>query len=423
MDIKKSLRWAGVVAGVLFLLPLMTIGVMIIYWELRMPPSFAADPALKLESWTAVPWGSDPRSFHKSNTDMIFYKGSFFLIHASTKWHLEDKKGALLVQKSSDARNWKEVARITVPGTDVRDPKFAIIKGRLFLYFLPNWNFDPEPTTTYWSVSDDGVHWPAPKELTTVTVLHKTKSGKSQEVTSGGWMLWRPKTSNGAVWYVIAFGKKPLLSENGAQKKKTDTDNITVLVSSNDGINWREVSEIFTAHGNGEPELEFKENGGIIATLRCGSLGTPGYVFGNATANTVIAIADAPYTRWSYAHSFITRLDGATLFRLGDRIFAVGRNHLGPRADLGNHLAKKRTAFYEVKRDRLVFLFDLPSNGDTAYTGVVQRGDDIYASYYTCPIQNDYPWIIGICFFPKTEIRVAKVSAAGLLAYADRVSE
>ncbi len=422
MNTKKVLKWTGLSSGALFLLPLLTIGILIVYWDLRTPPPFTADPALKLETWTAIPWGDDPRSFHKSNTDMIFYKGSFFLIHASTKWHLEDKKGALVVQKSSDAKNWKEAARITVPNTDVRDPKFAVINGRLFLYFLPNWFFDPNPTTTYWTVSDDGTHWPAPKELTTVTMIHRTKDGRPLEVTGGGWKLWRPKTRDGRTWYVVAFGKKQAQSEAGGPEMKTDVDTISVLIMSDDGVNWKEVSEVYTAHRTGEPAMEFMENGSIIATLRCGSLGTPGYEFGNATGNTVIAVSDPPYTRWSYAHSFITRLDGATLFPLGGRIFAVGRNHLGPRSDLGSHLAEKRTAFYEVKQDRLVFLFDLPSNGDTAYTGVVRRGDDIYASYYTCPIDKDYPWILGICFFPKTEIRVARVSASGLLDYASRAA-
>ena len=94
---------------------------------------------------------------------------------------------------------------------------------------------------------------------------------------------------------------------------------------------------------------------------------------------------------------------------------------MGPRMDLGNHFSPKRTAFYEVEKDKLTHLFDLPSNGDTAYTGVVARGDDIYASYYTSPIDKEYPWIFAICYKTKTHIRIGKVSAKGLLEYADNV--
>ncbi len=406
----RSLKLVLKIVGGIFLSPVLLVSILSIYWDIRTPPSFAVDPVLELDHWTAVPAGDDQRTQHNSNTDMIHYRGSFFLIHAQTMWHLEDKQGALVVQRSDDARNWEEVARITVPDTDVRDPKFAVIQGRLFLYFLPNEYFDPLPETTFWSVSDDGVTWREPEELVTVTSVQSVE-GKPTKVTSGGWNLWRPKTRDGKTWYVVASGRKPMYGNT-----------ITILIKTRDGLNWEEVSEVYSRHGNGEPTMEFLPDGSIISTLRCGSLGTGGYQFGNPTGNTVIASSSPPYKQWSYAHSFITRLDGATLFPLNGRVFAVGRNHLGPRIDLGNHLATKRTSLYEVKRDGLVHLFDLPSNGDTAYTGVVKRGDDIYTSYYTPPINKEYPWIFAICFKPKTEIRIAKVSASGLLDYADSVN-
>ena len=409
----KVLKLVLKIAGGVFLFPVLLIGAAAIYWDLRGPARFDADPALQLEHWVAVPAGDDPAREHASNTDLIHFKGSFLLIHAQTTWHLEDKQGALVVQKSANAKNWDEVARITVPDTDVRDPKFAIINGRLFLYFLPNLNLDPDPRTTYWSVSDDGINWRTPEELTTVTTLQNVQ-GEAKRVTSGGWMLWRPKTRDGKKWYVVAFGRKPLSKFSGYRNQ------ITILLKTQDGVHFEEVSEVYTAHGNGEPTLEFLPDGGIISTLRCSSLGTRGYLMGNPTANTIIATAAPPYTQWSHAHSFVTRLDGATLFPLGGRIFAVGRDHMGPRMDLGNHFSPKRTAFYEVETEHLTHLFDLPSNGDTAYTGVVVRGDDIYASYYTSPIDKEYPWIFAICYKTKTEVRIAKVNGPGLLDYADR---
>ena len=119
----------------------------------------------------------------------------------------------------------------TIPNTDVRDPKFAIIKGRLFLYFLPNWNLDPNPTTTYWSVSDNGTTWQTPQELTTVTTLQNV-TGEPERVTSGGWMLWRPKTRDGETWYVVAFGWKPLTEFGGYRNE------ITILIKTRDGVNF-----------------------------------------------------------------------------------------------------------------------------------------------------------------------------------------
>ncbi|MGB4268441.1 MAG: sialidase family protein [Spirochaetota bacterium] len=403
-----------VTAVVLF--PVILISLLIIYWDLRKPPQYSYDPLLQFSSYI-ITTSDDPLKKHNSNTDLIYFDGYFYCIHAQTKWHLYDDNGYLLIRRSADGKTWQDVAKLVVAGKDVRDPKFAIIKKNLFVYFLVNDKFDPSPHTTYWSTTRDGLKWSIPRELTTITVYHRTQSGV-QSVTQGGWNLWRPKTRDNKVWYVIASGKKPLLLPAG-QPAHTDVTTITVLLSSADGLVWKEVSEVYTAYGNGEPELEFLSDGSIIATLRCGSLGTGGYEFGNPTGNTIIAIASKPYTKWCYAHSFITRLDGGTLFSINGRIFAAGRNHLGPRFDLGNHVAKKRTAIYEVLPDRLIHLFDLPSNGDTAYTGVVVKDGVVYVSYYTCPIEKDYPWIIGICFKTKTDVRMATFTAKGLIQVAD----
>ncbi len=412
----KIVKIALRVITAIILFPVILISLLIIYWDMRKPPQYVYDPLLQFNSYI-ITTSDDPLKWHNSNTDLIFYNGFYYCVHAQTKWHLYDDNGYLLIRRSSDAKNWEDVAQLVVSGKDVRDPKFAIIKNNLFVYFLINEKFDPSPHTTYWSFTKDGIDWSIPKELKTIVVNHHTQKGMTK-VMQGGWNLWRPKTHDNKVWYVIASGKKPLLLPTG-QPQDTDVSTITVLLSSTDGIIWKEVSEVYTAYGNGEPELEFLPDGSIIATLRCGSLGTGGYEFGNPTGNTIIATAKKPYTTWSYAHSFITRLDGATLFSIKGRIFAAGRNHLGPRFDLGNHVAKKRTAIYEVLPDRLIHLFDLPSNGDTAYTGVVLKDGLVYVSYYTCPIEKDYPWIIGICFKSKTDVRMATFSMDGLVKVAD----
>ena len=398
------------------LLPVIVISLLIIYWDVRKPPQYSYDPSLQFDSYI-ITTSDDPLKQHNSNTDLIYHDGYFYCIHAQTKWHLFDDNGYLLIRRSRDAKTWQDIAQLVVAGKDVRDPKFAVIKKNLFVFFLVNDTFDPSPHTTYCSFTQDGLNWSIPKELTAITVYHRTQKGV-QKVTQGGWNLWRPKTRDNKIWYVIASGKKPLLLPTG-QPAHTDVSSITVLLSSTDGFVWREVSEVYTAYGNGEPELEFLPDGSIIATLRCGSLGTGGYEFGNPTGNTIIAVSSKPYVKWSYAHSFITRLDGATLFSIKGRVFAAGRNHLGPRFDLGNHVAKKRTAIYEVLPDRLIHVFDLPSNGDTAYTGVVVKNGLVYVSYYTCPIEKDYPWIIGICFKTKTDVRMATFTAQGLLNVAD----
>lgn len=422
MNKKKIFKIIIIIIYAIVISPIASFGAWIIYNDIRSPPNYVYDPILQLEHWTVVESGNDPTRQHNSNTDLIYYNNSFYLIHAQTKWHLEDTNGALVIRKSPDATkgSWKEVARITVPKTDVRDPKFANIGGRLFVYFLPNYYFDPGPNTTFYTYSDDGFKTFAPVKELKVNITYHYSNGTIKHVITGGWNFWRPKTNDNITWYVLASGRKsdkPITTVHDADV----TGTMTILLKSTDGFNWTEVSEVYTRWGNGEACLEFLPNGEMRTTHRVGSMGLPGYALGNPHACTMIGTSFNNFKNWSFAPDFQTRLDGATLFRLNGRIFAVGRNHLGPRVDMGNHFDTKRTAFYEVKKDRLIHLFDVPSNGDTAYTGVVIKDGWVYTSYYTNPIDKDYAWFVGLALLPKSVIRIVRVNATGLLLYADKV--
>ena len=386
------------------------LGTFIVYWTARIPPSYEVDPILQLQTWTAIPPGDDITKQHKSNTDLFYWNGEFYVAYQSSKWHLQDLNGEIVVAKSSDASegSWEEVATIKGPGhNDVRDPLIQDIGGMLFLYFLPNFQFDPEPNATYYCSSLDGENWSNPVEIYVNTSL---SSGWELE---NGWIFGRqePLTLDNITWYTMASGEK-------------DDKWVTILVETQDGINWKEVSVVYDTYGSGEACMEFLPSGEIIATLRVSAMSSwTGYEFGTPHAGTIIATSCDNRTGWSYSPDFQTRMDGGKMFTLENRsrIFIAGRNHLGPRIDLGNHVSRKRTAIYEVLPDRLIHLFDLPSDGDTAYTGVVINEGNVYVSYYTCPINHDLPWIIGITMLTKTEIRIARFSTTGLLQYATNI--
>ncbi|MHA1726352.1 MAG: sialidase family protein [Promethearchaeota archaeon] len=389
------------------------LGILMTYYYVRIPPSFETDERLQLETWTAVPPAGLPpcnglEKHHKSNTKLYYWKGYFYLAYQNSKWHLEDKNGEIVIARSKDASegSWERVAAIKGPGkNDVRDPLLTEIKGQLFLYFLPNYRFDPGPNETYYCISKNGITWSEPEKIY-VDVNYDTGIKREE-----GWMFGRqrPLTKDNKIWYCMASGRR------GGHY-------MTILIRSRDGINWKEVSVVYDTYPSGEPCFEFLPDGEIICTLRVGQMSSwRGYEFGTPHAGTIIARSYNNLKDWSYSPEFQTRMDGATIFKVNGRYFVAGRNHLGPRIDTGNHVAKKRTAVYELLEDRLVWLFDLPSNGDTAYTGVVILGDEIYISYYTNLVNHDLPWIIGLAFYSATEIHMARFSASGLEEYANEV--
>jgi hypothetical protein len=96
-------------------------------------------------------------------------------------------------------------------------------------------------------------------------------------------------------------------------------------------------------------------------------------------------------------------------------VFAVARWQPPPHGGLwklGGTLVRKRTGLYRVEPERLVYLSDLPSAGDTSYAGVVLREDALYTEYYTSRIDRDYPWLLGM--FLPTELRMARIPLEAL---------
>jgi hypothetical protein len=345
------------------------------YWRLR-PNGSIIDPSLGIENWTAVGDG-----MHNSNTDLIFWRDHFYLIHASSPWHFGSKKCKLVLWRSADARSWERINEFKFSDQDIRDPKFAAIGGRLMLYVLKNITFNPEPNGTAVMYSEDGVQWTEPAEI-----------------EPKGWLFWRPKTRDGVTWYVPAYWY-----EHGK----------SILLSSSDGIAWKQVSVIHEGDRNDETDIEFLPDGRMMATAR---LEISDNLFGDLDACTLIAVSEPPYSEWTSVRCRVTRLDGPCLFPYDGAVYAVGRHN--PDGDrflnhYGGILGRKRTALYKLEENRLVHLSDLPSAGDTSYAGCVIRGDDLFISYYTSRIDRDYPWILGmVC---PSEIRIARVSLTRLI--------
>ncbi len=367
------------VIGLLILVLVLSAVIPILYWRYRSPSDIHVAKSLNLEVWTAL-----PPDAHHSNTDLIKFKGKYLLAHATSPWHFASPKCKLVIRSSEDGKQWKVLSEIRVPGEDVRDPKLAVIGGKLILYFLRNTEkFLAEPTGNSYCISNDGVTWTEPKEL-----------------SIEGWLLWRPKTMDGVTFYMPAYWWKHGKS---------------MLFKTTDGINWSEVGMIYEGDRNDETAISFKPDGTMIMTARLEV--DPSRWGYHPDAHTLIGVASPPYTEWKLSRSHETRLDGPCLFQIGERTYAVGRRQVGGALHNGSAWGAKRTSLYLVLPDRLVFLSDLPSNGDTAYAGVVVEEDTVLVSYYTSPIGRDYIWLMGM--LSNSSIEMARFKIEDLEKLAD----
>ena len=344
------------------------------YWLLR-PHAAGVNPDVVRETWDVVADGA-----HNSNTDLTHWDGWFYLCHQTSPYHMGSRRSRLLLWRSRDARSWDKVTEFKADRGEYRDPKFAAIHDRLFLYALPNVTFLAEPMTTVYTSSVDGTSWEPAVDL-----------------EPSGWLLWRPKTLDGATWYVTAYWH-----EHGK----------SALLRSDDGVHWTTVSQIYEGERNDETDFEFLPDGRIIATARLEGNGSE---WGDRTASTLIAVASPPYEQWTYSKSSVTRLDGPCLFPYNGRVYAFGRYQAtrAPRfVEQGGLYSRKRTSIFLVEQDGLRYLTDLPSAGDTSYAGVVIQGNELCASYYTSPLGRDYTWLLGM--LRPSNIRMARIDLPAL---------
>ncbi len=335
-------------------------------------------PALPMQTWPVVDDGR-----HNAFTDLLHWQGHFWLAYISSPSHFASKQSRVVLLRSKDAKQWQEMARFSGNGEDIRDPKLAIIKDRLFLYALLNKQFDPEPYKTISSHIADGMTW-----------------SPFENVTPEGWLLGRPVTRDHATWFVPAHR-----IDHGT----------AVLLRSTDGVTWEVHSTIHAGDRADETAIQLLPDGHMLAVTR---IEAGGGIFGNPEAGTLISSAQSPFTTWTQlGWSKVTRLDGPTLVVHGNCVNAVGRRQARvarPLEGQGSALGRKRSALFlvEEKTGELIHLTDLPSSGDTSYPGAVIVDDKLFISYYTNDPRKDHPWVIGMLF--PTSIQMAMIELSDL---------
>jgi len=401
--------WGGLLIGLAALVVICLIGIFLyfklkiklgvvnsiigVWLVLRDVPSFFKkndawiNPDLKLEHWPLIKDG-----MHNSNSFLTYWKGEFWLAHASSPFHFASPDCKIVVWHSKDAKKWERSLELQVPEEDIRDPKFAVIHGKLFLYVLKSVDFNPEPYGTAYVVTEDGKNWSELKELT----------------KNEGWLFWNPRTFDGKKWYVPAYwflhGK-------------------SILLETTDGVDFNYVSTIHNGKyrqqndRNDETDFSFYSDGTMICTQR---LEYSENMRGDERACTNITMAKPPYTEWmEIGKDYTTRLDGPALFTHHDLVFAVGRYYpqVTRREHIGSALTTKRTSIFLVTEKGLIRLSDFPSSGDTSYGGVVMKDGFAYCTYYTSDIDKDWSWLFGMT--QPSHIMMVKVPLKALEKVAD----
>ena len=341
-----------------------------------------------------IPSEGIPESVHiqkaNNNLDLIEYRGRYYLAFRTAPNHFASKKTMIYVLSSSDLKEWELEKQVHL-SNDLREPRFAIFKNTLFLYYFEGgrkaWKF--EPKHLYMSFKTSYGHW-------------------SEDHMTGldGYIPWRLRVHKDVLYMSAYYGK------NAYNKDSVDLR----LFTSENGIKFKPISDepqIMHPLGIGEGEFIFDNNGDIWGVARSEFDGS----------HTFHAKRDALH-QWTTKHSEF-KYDSSLLFEKDGDIFLIARRNLDGDGRYvrkpGKHnrnllrysFTKKTTAIFKLDKANMSWthLRDFKSTGDTAFPALVKNDDGSFLlmNYSSDIGKRDKTWIkgqLGKTYIYMTELKI-----------------
>jgi hypothetical protein len=327
-----------------------------------------------------------------NNLDVIRHDGRVYLAWRSAPDHFAGSQAKIVVVSSEDEERWRFETKVALDA-DVREPRFLELGDSLFLYVS-------RLGTTRTSFEPMGVQ-----------VTERRLDGSWSELADiglPGYVTWRTKTENGTPYMTAYLGGEHIYQFDGLPLQVD-------LLTTDDGRSWRPVDpEHRTIYDGGGSEADFAILGssmyGVIRNEAGDSTG-----FGSLVCHAG-ATSPAALARWSCQHDS-RKYDSPLMFALGGEAYLFGRRNVSDSGaydvstadtlqqqsienQLDNWQRPKRCSLwrYVQGQDRMAFILDLPSRGDTCYVGLLRadRADEIIVYDYSSPLDgDDVAWMIG----------------------------
>lgn len=329
-----------------------------------------------------LPAEAKPVMASNNNASITLHDGRLYFAWRTSQTHFASADTRLHVLSSADEGASWQFEHTEILGADMREPLLLSLGGHLRFHFfeagVDRFSFEPKHQ---WRL----------ERLADGTWTPREQWGHEGEIT------WSMKVRGGVAYRAsyqgnhYEFGQPPEIQ--------------VFFTRSTDGVTWEPVSGDGVVYTGGVSEVgfEFAANGDLWAVTRNEDGDATG--FGSHVCH---APKDALGTWTCSAHSDPERYDSPKMFRHGDELYLVARRDVGGPFDQGRtglsyadqqlqYLAAysgrpKRTALYRIDQDakKVVWLFDLPSAGDTAFPSIARLDAHRFLiSNYTSPLDKD----------------------------------
>jgi len=352
------------------------------------------DEVRLLETTRVVPSEGLPKGAQvesaNNNLDVTRHSdGRVYMAWRTAPDHFAGPDTIIQVVSSEDERTWRLEKRIALR-TDLREPRLLSWRGSLFLYVSRlgsnRWRFEPQG----------------------VMMTEKRADGSWSDLEAiglPGYIAWRTRIENGQPYMTAYLGGESIYRFDG-QPMHVD------LLTTQNGRDWTPVDpghrSVYVGGGS-EADFTLDDAGRLFAVIRNESGDATGF------GSKVCSANPEKLSDWR-CRSDPRKFDSPYMFRMHDEVYLVARRNVtrdGSYDKLGvsqflrnirNQLSyittAKRCAIWRVDRasQRVAFVMDLPSRGDTCFPAVLptEREDQVAIYNYSSAIDDaDVPWSVG----------------------------
>lgn len=326
-----------------------------------------------------------------NNLDVVRHSdGRVYLAWRTAPDHYASDKTVMYVVSSTDEQTWRFETKLTA-SVDLREPRFLSLGNELFLY-VAKLGSDPlkfEPKgMAYTRRAADGSWGP-------LTDFYKP-----------GYIGWRAKVERGTPYLVAYVGGEHIYKFDGVPL------DIELLTTQN-GVDWAGVDPqkpVVSRGGGSETDFALADDGTLFGIIRNEEGDETGF------GSKVCRAPAGKLAEWSCKHD-PRKYDSPLMFWHDGEAYLVGRRNvtedgnydLGKTGDLQARAVEyqltyrgkpKRCSIWRFvqNEDRIAFITDLPSRGDTCFPAALKTSEPgkIAIYNYSSDIEGpDLPWVDG----------------------------
>jgi len=319
-----------------------------------------------------------------NNLDVIRHDGRVFLAWRTAPDHYAGPDTVIHVVSSTDEVTWDFEASFEM-GTDLREPRLLSLDGSLFLYVSV--------------LGDDNLAFEPMGVVVTERAADGTWSALEDVPGLDGYIAWRTRTERGTP-YMTAY-------EGGEHIYRFDGMPLSIaLLTTTDGRDWTPVDPdqrtVYTGGGS-ETDFVLGDDGTLFGIIR----NEPGDETG--WGSLVCRAPAGDLASWD-CHNDPRKYDSPLMFWHDGEAYLVGRRqvtetgHYDLMTGRGSHMTQtaanqipytqtpKRCALwrYVQNEDRIAYLMDLPSGGDTCFPAWIEGGsaDEVVIYDYSSDVDD-----------------------------------